>query len=184
MLTSFLWDLAEEASGYWSVGEGAPPHPTPLYSSGLEDRKSKIQLGDIYATVAPGIYCGIREIGIDIITPPRCTVFPTKGLNDPLKGMNIAIVCECVCVCVCVTYVLSNLILFNTIPVADYLRLPNPITIPDIRRLRCLPFYNSNTFHHRIRVLELVSYHLSLQYPPNFFPQRRNQCHQRPIRQI
>ena len=34
-------------------------------------------------------------------------------------------VCVCVCVYVCVTYVLSNLILFNTIIVVDYLRLPN-----------------------------------------------------------
>ena len=41
-------------------------------------------------------------------------------------------VCVCMCVCVCITYVLWTFILFHTIPVIDYLRLPNPFAIPAI----------------------------------------------------
>ena len=37
------------------------------------------------------------------------------------------VVCVCVCVCVCVIYVYSTLNIFHTIPVVEYLRLPDPL---------------------------------------------------------
>ena len=89
-----------------------------------------------------------------------------------------------VCVCVCVTYVYSTLNLFHTIPDADYLRLPDPFTIPGIRQLLWLPCYRPTISHQPVRILELFSSRTSPQYPLYLTKPGRDPCHHRPIHQI
>ena len=95
-------------------------------------------------------------------------------------------VCVCVflCVCVCVIYVYLTLIIFHTVPVIKYLCLSIPFTNPAICRLQCLPCYTSTTIHHLVRVLDLISSHISLQYLLCLTPPVHEQCHHRPICQL
>ena len=90
----------------------------------------------------------------------------------------------CLCVCVCVTYVLSTLILFHTIPVVEYLHLPYPFTISDIRQLRQLPCYMPNDVHHRFYLLDLVLSRRPHMSPPGLTPPRHKQCHNHPTHQL
>ena len=97
-------------------------------------------------------------------------------------------VCVCVyiyvCVCVCVTYVLSTVYLLHFISNPNCLRLPIPVCVPDIRRLRSLPCYTPTTAHPLSHIPNIVPSRPSCSIPLDLATPRRKQCHHRSIRQL
>ena len=92
--------------------------------------------------------------------------------------------CVCVCVCVCVTYVLSTFNLLHFISYPDLLRLPIPVCIPAILRLRCLPCYTLATNLPRSRFPNVVLSLRSRSIPLDLATPGREQWHHCSIRQL
>ena len=71
-----------------------------------------------------------------------------------------------------------------TIPALNYLWLPDPFNIPDIRRLYLLSCYTTTADHHRVHIIDLLLFRRPWLSPLNLTPPGRNQCHHYPIYQI
>ena len=86
--------------------------------------------------------------------------------------------------CVCVTYVLLTVYILHFISDPNFLRLPVPVCIPAIRRLRSLPCYTPTTSHPLFRIPDFVPSRLSRRVPLDLATPGREQFHHRSIRQL
>ena len=93
-------------------------------------------------------------------------------------------VCMCVCVCVCVTNFESSFMLLHFISDPDFLSLPVPICIPDIRRIQSLPCYTPTITHPLFHTPDFFPSFLSRLVLLDLAMPGREQCHHRYFRQF